>query len=656
MEDEMNFIYGKNDWVTMERGQENCYLLTNGLGGYSSMTIIGSAARNDHALLMACTHAPNYRFHILTRLDECLTYGKKQAVLSSQEYVNLTKNQFGYTYLQQFYFDSFPHWIYQADGIEIKKTVVMKYGENTVGVRYEFENRMETEAVFTIVPQLQFVAKGELLKRGQSFTTSKDSIKSNDLELFYQTNAEIEVYDTEYIEDYYYTQDARDGRDAVGATAHNHRLSIKILPKQKVVCDLIYSTTRIELTFDRMIKDETERQELLKKQSKLTDKIGLQLVQSADAYIVDRESTKGKSIMAGYPFFADWGRDTMISMVGLCISTKRFEEAKNIFRTFMYYCRKGLMPNMFPEGGNDPVYNTVDASLLFIGAIYEYYLESGDTSFVKEAFATMEAVISWYEKGTDFHIKMEEDGLIQAGSGLEQVTWMDVRFDDILPTPRHGKPVEINAYWYNDLKIMGIFSRMFGKEDSKYELLADKVKESFRKEFWNEKQGCLKDVVSGEKADEQIRCNQIWAVSVPFTMLTKEQEKKVVNKVFEKLYTPYGLRTLNKEDRDFKPIYGGSHFNRDMAYHQGTVWPFPLGGYYLAYLKAYDDSREAVLKVKEQLQVMEACLREGCIGHIAEIYDGETPTISKGCFAQAWSVSEILRVYAKLEKLKSVEE
>jgi predicted glycogen debranching enzyme len=647
----MKFIYGKNDWKSIERGQENCYLLTNGLGGFSSMTMIGSVARNDHALFMACMQAPNHRYHMITSMEEQLQIGKKWVTLSSQEYVNNTKNQTGFTNLQQFTFDNFPIWIYQAEGFEIRKTIVMRHGENTIGIQYQFDNRMDAKVEFKVVPQIQFVGKGESIAANQSFETTKETILSNGLQLFYKTNAEVETYDTEYIQDLFYAQDARDGRDAIGKVAHNHRLSFTIEPRQEAECYLIYSTQQIMITFDQMLQEEEQRIMQLSAQSGITDKIGLQLAKSADQYVVNRESTHGKSIMAGYPFFADWGRDTMISMVGCCISTRRFEEAKSIFRTFMQYCQKGLMPNMFPEGENAPLYNTVDASLLFIGAIYEYYLESGDTTFVEEAFPTMKEIVEWYQKGTDFHIKMDEDGLINAGNGLEQVTWMDVRFGDILPTPRHGKPVEINAYWYNGLKIMEYFSRLLGEENSQYESLANTVKKSFGEKFWNEKQGCLKDVVSGEKADDQIRCNQIWAISLPFTMLTKEQERKVVNKVFEKLYTPYGLRTLNKEDIDFHPKYGGSHFNRDMAYHQGTVWTFPLGAYYLAYLKVNDDNKKAVHKVKDQLSVMEACMREGCIGQIAEIYDGEYPSISQGCFAQAWSVSEILRVYAKLNKM-----
>lgn len=646
----MKFIYGKNDWKTLDRGQENCYLITNGLGGYSSQTTIGSNARNDHALFMACTIAPNHRYHFITRMDETIemTRGKKIEI-SSQEYVNRAKNNLGFQYLNQFSFEYYPVWYYQVDGIEIKKLVVMAYGENTIGVRYIITNNMNQEVKLTVTPQLQFVPKGDILPKVQSFEVKDNAICSNGLKLNYRTNGKFNCYNTEYISDLYYGYDARDGRDSIGVTAHNHNISIIIEAYEEKILDLVYSTENITHTLEDLIEKETTRLNHITTQSQIQDEIGQQLVRSADQYLVDRASTSGKTLMAGYPFFADWGRDTMISMVGCCISTRRFEEAKSIFRTFMQYSKNGLMPNMFPEGENDPLYNTVDAALLFIGAVYEYYEASKDTQFVKEAYGVMEDIIKWYKQGTDYHIKMDTDGLIMAGSGLEQVTWMDVRFGDILPTPRHGKPVEINAYWYNDLRIMGYFARLLGREDNQYEELAKLVSESFTKKFWNEDENCLKDLVSGEAADNQIRCNQIWAVSQPFSLLDKEKEKMIVSKVYETLYTPYGLRSLSKYDKDFKPYYGGSHFNRDMAYHQGTVWAFPLGAYYLAYLKVNDYKTEAVNKVKEQLQVLDACMREGCIGQIAEIYDGLNPTISQGCFAQAWSVSELLRVFAKLE-------
>ena len=381
-----------------------------------------------------------------------------------------------------------------------------------------------------------------------------------------------------------------------------------------------------------------------------SDPTARMLAKSAGQFISSRESTGADTILAGFPFFEDWGRDTMIAMAGCCISVRRYETAKSILRTFAAYEKDGLMPNLFPEGGKEPMYNTVDAALLFINSVWLYVQKSGDQAFVGEMWPVMERIVEHYRKGTDFGIHMDADGLIMAGEGLDQVTWMDVRVGEILPTPRHGKPVEINAYWYNALRIMEQFSGSMSSADGQdYVALAEQVKKSFSEQFWLEEEGYLKDVVSGTKSDRQIRCNQIWAVSMPFTMLTREQEEKVVQTVWEKLYTPYGLRTLAPEDEEFHPYYGGEQLERDLAYHQGTVWVFPLGAYYLAYLKVHDNSKEAKETVRRRLEVMESALREGCVGQLPEIYDGENQTVSRGCFAQAWSVGEILRVYEALE-------
>ena len=397
---------------------------------------------------------------------------------------------------------------------------------------------------------------------------------------------------------------------------------------------------------DTLILEEISRQKSLIKQADFSSDLANTLVRASDQFLSHRESTNGLTILAGYPWFEDWGRDTMFSVLGSCISTNRFNEAKNIFRTFIKYIHKGLMPNIFPEGGIEPLYNTVDASLLYIYAIYEYYKASLDIEFIKdECYKSIQDIISWYKKGTDFNIYMDDDYLIHAGQGFDQVTWMDVRFGEILPTARHGKPVEINAYWYNALKVASYFGEKFEIDTSEYEILSNNVKKSFNENFWNDKENCLKDVVSGNDYDYQVRCNQIWAVMVPFSPLDNEKGKLVVDKVYNELYTPYGLRTLSKYDEEFVPEYGGSHFKRDMSYHQGTVWPFPLGAYYLAYLKVHNYSKEAILKVTDELSYFEECLREGCVGQIAEIYDGLYPNESRGCFAQAWSVSEILRVF-----------
>lgn len=692
----MKYVYGKIDWSDESRGQENCWLLTNGRGGFSSQSMIGSNARNDQALLMACLKAPVDRYHMVTRLEEeveWLPAGSLEPVsLSGQQYVDYTKNRSGQKFLQSFVVDDIPVWMYQVDGLQIRKTVVMKHGENTVGVQYRMSNRSRKAARLVLTPLFQFMPKGAVMPEGKAFDISAEvkngtcsgKIFDEEFCLYFRTDGEIERFETIYTEDLYYAHDSRDGRPAIGRSASNHRIIAEIAAGEEKVCEVLYS---MEHDFaaspkaekdavekesagivDGMIREERARLRAIEIQAGLKDETARQLVKAADQFIVDRESTGGKSIIAGYPFFGDWGRDTMIALTGCCISTRRFEDAKNIFRTFMKYCRKGIMPNMFPEGENPPMYNTADASLLFIAALYEYYLNSGDEDFVRESWETMKEIVRWYQSGTDFHIRMDEDGLIEAGAGLEQVTWMDVRYQDILPTPRHGKPVEINAYWYNDLCVMAFFAEKFGENAEEYRTLAKRVKRSFCEKFWNEEEGCLKDVLAAKepklpevelerrrRAQNQIRCNQIWAVSQRFTMLPPDKEKAVVDRVFETLYTPRGLRSLAPKDAEFQAQYTGTWKHRDLSYHQGTVWGFPLGGYFLAYLKVNGYSQKAKERVREQLEGIEGALREGCIGQLAEVYDGENPVVSEGCFAQAWSTAELLRVYEALERKDAAE-
>lgn len=645
----------------MERGQENCYLLTNGLGGYSSLTMLGSMTRNDHALLMACTKAPVTRYHMVSRLEESLSWGEETVTLSSQQFVNHTQNKEGYHYQNAFRMDITPEWSCQAGGFQVKKEIVMAYGKNTVALRYRIRNRDKANGSFTLTPQFQFVPKGSYLPQNQVFITTGNTVESNGLTLYYGTNGQVTQHPASYQGDYYYPHDARDGRPAVGASVHTHTIRFELPAGEETECLLVYSmeaepeTDKLSETVKELFAAEHERMDKLADQSGFEEETARLLSMSADQYLADRESTGGKTIMAGFPFFEDWGRDTMIAMVGICISTRRFEEAGNIFRTFIKNLRHGVMPNMFPEDGREPLYNTVDASLLFIVALEEYHRASGDDEFVREAWPSLEEILHWYQKGTDFHIRMDEDGLIMAGADLEQVTWMDVRVGEILPTPRHGKPVEVNAYWYHSLMVAQRFGILLGEKESadRYGALAEKVKKSFREKFWNAEEGCLYDTRGAEDisvTDKQVRCNQIWAAAIPDGLLTRQQERKVVDKVYAKLYTPVGLRSLSPGDSQFHGEYGGSQYDRDMAYHQGTVWGFPLGGYYLAYLKVNDYSEEAREEVRRCLEELYPWLREGCIGHIAEIYDGLTPGYSKGCFAQAWSVGELLRVYDKLRE------
>lgn len=644
----MRFVYGKQDFKTLERGEENCYLMTNGLGGFSSLSMIASCSRNDQAVLMACLHAPNHRYNMIHRLSETLKIQDKEIFLSSQDFQNHSGREEGYQYQTQFVYEDYPQWTYLADGVEVVRTIALMQGTNTVGISYRIRNRSNQKVTFCVRPHLQFVPKGQRLSTKQAFTMTDDKISSNGQTLYYRTNGACTKLPVSFCEKLYYADDIRDGKMSLGRSAVNHEITFCVEAGREDVLEMIYGTEAALPDMDEILRSVTEYRAALREKAGFEDPVAQTLSVSANQFISYRSSTAGQTILAGFPFFEDWGRDTMIALPGCCLSTRQFDTAESILKTFMAYCRKGLMPNLFPEGTEAPGYNTVDAALLFILTVYEYYERTKNASFVKSAYPVMKEIIAWYQKGTDFGIHMDEDGLIMAGQGYDQVTWMDVRVEDILPTPRHGKPVEINAYWYNALRIMDIFKKYDTEDTFDYAALAQKVYDSFGQQFWNDKAGCLKDVISGTDADEQIRCNQIWAISLPFSLLSADKEKQVVETVYRKLYTPYGLRTLAPEDPQFHPFYGGAQLDRDLAYHQGTVWTFPMGAYYLAYLKVNEYSDEAKACVKEQLSCMESALREGCVGQLPEIYDGNNPIDSKGCFAQAWSTGEILRVYDAL--------
>ncbi|MCD7758060.1 MAG: amylo-alpha-1,6-glucosidase [Clostridiales bacterium] len=643
----MNFIYGKQDFPDLERGQETCWLLTNGLGGFSSQTIIGGAARCDQALLMSCDRPPNRRWNLIHRLEERLTVGDQTVYLSSQQGRDGVEED-GWRWLSTFEWDGLPCWSYHVQGVEVEKSVAMAFEENTVAVRYTVRNGSAQPCTLSVTPWVQFVPKGAELSRAQTFALKGGEISSNGQRLYLSTSAELVSQPLAW-QELYYPHDARDGRRDTGGVAAVCRLCQTVPAGTEQVVEVVFSTEQKTRPAADLFRAARARTSWLAGESGLKDSVARQLAVSADAFLAQRQSTGGKTILAGYPLFEDWGRDTMIALPGCALTTRRYQDAKSILKTFMAYERDGLLPNLFPEGNARPQYNTVDTALLFINDVFLYHQRTGDDAFVREVYPAMERILSHYRQGTRHGIRMDEDGLLLAGEGLDQVTWMDVRVGDILPTPRHGKPVEVNAYWYNALRIMEALSPLVGVDGNRYGVMAERTRRSFREQFWMEDKHCLKDLLSGTEADEQIRCNQIWAVSLPFTMLEPEQERQVVQTVFARLYTPVGLRTLDPADPAFHPTYGGSQFQRDMAYHQGTAWVYPLGAFYLAYLKTENYSNHAKARVRRWLRGIEAALREGCVGQLPEIYDGGVPTFSRGCFAQAWSVGELLRVYETLE-------
>lgn len=670
----MRFEFDKKNWTSIVEGEKDCYLLTNGLGGYSSLSVIGAAARGDQALLMSAKRAPNVRMHLVSNIFERLVVEGQEHILTSQR-MKSGQDYVGFHYLEKFVYDDFdeaaPMWTYRIEDVTVTKHLQMMHSENKVALWYEIDNPSGKNVALELLPLLRFTSKKEDFDAAQNLEvyqiTSCDAsanadaqdrqycIADGEMKLFLETNASLSQQPAHLFGALYFSQDERDGRTAYGNAFVNCILKQKIEAKGDMY--VIFSTETItdlsaKKCYETCVQKNSVRKKQLLAQAALSSELGKQLVLSADAYVVRRDSTNGKSIIAGYPFFEDWGRDTMISLAGATIVTGRFAECKSILQTFAKYVKNGLLPNLFPEGGETPRYNSADAPLLFVNAVYEYMKYSGDKAFQAEILPVLEQIIDKYQSGTDFHIGMDSDGLIMAGAGLEQLTWMDVRVGDFLPTPRHGKPVEINAYWYSALMVMYELT-----QEAKYQELAAKVKASFIEKFWNEKEQCLKDVLSGGKDENQIRCNQIWALTMPFTMLPIEKEALILKKVKETLYTTVGLRTLVKNDPDFHPIYIGPMEERDRAYHQGTVWAFPLGAYYRACVryaeKCEDKAKKERIKVEltEGFATLAVWLREGCVSQIAEIYDGDAPTVSRGCFAQAWSVTELLRAVYDYERM-----
>lgn len=647
----MKFVYGRQDMPTLMRAQENCFLLTNGLGGYSSLSAAFSMTRADQGLLVSARTAPNDRVTLLARMQETLSHAGREETLSTQQFGDGTPPEEGYRLLSSLTVEDVPCWRYDASGVCVTREVAMAHGQNVTAIRYTVENRTASPCELRVRPFVLGFEKGEAPRWRWPIRWGKGCIVTNGTSIHLRTNAKVKEEKPRYAMQAY-LHDAPDGHPGYGLVGSACSICISVAAGEKRTLWAVFSDVPCDMDAGEIIQAHRARMAILRGASGLTDDVALQLVSAADAYVALRSSTGGKTILAGYPFFGDWGRDTMIAMAGCTLSAGRYQDAKSILRTFLAYEKDGLVPNLFPEGESQPMYNTVDAALLMVNVLWLYVRKTDDLDFAREAWPVLERIIACYRKGTQHGIHMDAEGLICAGEGLDQVTWMDVRVGEILPTPRHGKPVEINAYWYSALRVMDALAEKMALDRRDYAELAEQVRASFVDAFWMAEKACLRDVISGTAADEQIRCNQIWALTQPFTMLSPEQERAVLDTVYAHLYTPCGLRTLSPEDEQFHPVYGGVQKVRDMAYHQGTAWVFPLGAYYLAYLKVHD-GQDAAAAVRAALAPMEAALREGCIGQLPEIYDGLVPSASRGCFAQAWSVGEMLRVYERLEEIEA---
>ncbi|MCR5232157.1 MAG: hypothetical protein K6B64_05875, partial [Acholeplasmatales bacterium] len=381
----------------------------------------------------------------------------------------------------------------------------------------------------------------------------------------------------------------------------------------------------------------------LKNRPGIDDPLFKDLVYSADSFISKRESTKLTTILAGLPWFTDWGRDTMISFTGCTLVTKRFDEAKEILKSFALYEKNGLIPNMFPDDGSMPMYNTVDASLWYFYACYKYIEYTNDKKFIiDEIYPTLQNIIYAYSHKTDNNIHMDSDYLVACGNFDTQITWMDVKAHGIAVTPRYGKPVEIQALWYNALRIMDILSKETN-DPTNYLEMANNVYNSFNQKFYNPNTKCLYDTI--DPIDEKIRPNQAFALSLPFKVVDEKYIESIFNVIDTELYNINGLRSLSPKDKDYKPKYEGDLWTRDQAYHNGTTWGFLIGAYFDSLLYVAKDKNKAKEEIKEKIFKIKEHLNSGCLNGFAEVFNGDDAIKTKGCYTQAWSVAELLRAY-----------
>ena len=663
----MQFTFNKQELENYSTNIHREWALTNGIGGYAGSSVLGAHNRTHQGYLIASLHPPVSRFLVFSKTNErFLQNGKEFDLTTTQHKGGVCTN--GHQYLTRFTYDGTVCFDYMVGKLTLHKSISLAQGENVSAVAYEIHNNGE-EATFIITPLMNFREHSEsstvdtlkftTISNDHSFSLIPEKDPSLQIQLAFSEGTLVEreeLYDTD-MELQTEVDNEVDGLDT-HYTPYDICLQIPANSTVQVslLCRIVSADDATDFIAAKNAAFEI-RQKQLDSIQKLIDRAGYHdefadtLTVAANQFLADRASTGYKTVLAGLPWFTDWGRDTMIAFTGLTLSTKRYQEAADILLTFAQYVDHGLIPNMFPDDDLAPLYNTVDASLWYFYAVHQYltYVNTKEAySFIQtNIYPALKQIIEAYKTGTDFSIYMDSDHLIHAGGGVDQVTWMDVRVGDWVPTPRHGKPVEINALWYNALRVMEQLSAHFGEASSDYATLAEQVKESFQKKFWNADTNCLFDVIGDDAPDPTIRPNQIYAVSLPYTMLSQEQNQAIVDVVLEKLYVGCGLRSLDPSHVDYHPIYLGALAKRDAAYHQGTAWGFLLGGFISAYMKAYGKTKETALKALELLSPLKEHFRNGCIGSISEIFDGDAPHTCRGCYAQAWSVGETLRCYTE---------
>ena len=651
---------GKGDWPTFEQGIQREWLVTNGIGGYASSTVICANTRKYHGLLVASLAPPVRRTLLLSKLDERFEAGGRTYNLSSNKTVSGV-TEFGFIHLQRVLVGKIPTFVYSFVDVVIEKTIFMVHGENTTVIRYRVKNG-SSPATFRLIPFLncrdfhwtsgmgQISFRLEPLKaREWAGITVKAVPEVPALNIICGGKARF-CREEGWFKGMLYPGEQERGEHAVEDHFVPGHFVISLAAKEEKVISFIASTREEideSINTEVLLDSERDRHLRLIKQSGLRDDFSCRLVLASDAFVVWRQSTDTKSVIAGYHWFNDWGRDTMIALPGLTLVTGRHEDAREILLTFARHCSEGLIPNMFPDSPGEPLYNTVDASMWYFHAVYKYLQYTGDFDFIlKEIYPVLKEIAQFYIKGTKFKIGMDEDGLISAGTSEHQLTWMDAKVDNWVVTPRHGKPVEIAALWYNALKILEQLALRAG-ESLPYAGLSEKVGKSFKEKFWYEDGGYMYDVISGDQRDARLRPNQVIAMALPYSPVSSSRARQALRRVWQELYATYGLRSLSYYDPHYKGVYIGDRFSRNGAYHQGTVWSWLMGPFITAYRKAYGYSPDTREQAAMFINPFREHIRHHGVGYISEIFDGNDPIVPRGCIAQAWGVAEVLRAYVE---------
>ena len=673
--------YSKEE-LNLENGLKKEWLVTNGIGGFASSTIIGTNTRKYHGLLVVPIIPPARRRLILSKIDESIIIDKRKYEL----FTNVGKNYIsqGYKYQISFEKSMLPVFQYKVEDVEITKIICMEHFKNTVGVYYKIKNGKKSSKLI-LTPVMNFrnahgINKNHIFKVEQKVKGQKLELKIDDGNPIY-----IKINDGKYIEHHndtffnmFYIEEEKRGFEAEENHTVPGRYEIELEPGEEKEVSFICSTEENIEEIDAralIVKEKARLNKIIiesklintekldkTKEEKERDELIKEFLIATDNFIIKRPLFNTYSAIAGYPWFLDWMRDTLISYEGLFLKTKRFDNAKKVLQHCIRDIKYGLIPNTYIEDDYRPLYNSVDASLLFFEQVKKYLEYTENYEFImQEIYPKMENIIENYSKGIDLdnnNIYMDYDGLISSGTEMTQNTWMDAKYAGIAVTPRNGKAVEINAMWYNALKIMQELAIKNNENDKakKYEKMAKKCKKSYQEKFYNKRRKCLYDVLG----DSKIRPNQLFALSLTYPVLepTSEEAQNMVETVTKKLLNNYGLKSLAKGEENYVEIYEGDSCRRDFSYHQGITWTWLLGPYYNALKRLAKESKNKAdrTKFEEQLKEFTANViktfkielnERGCVGSIAEIYDSKRPYEPKGAIAQAWSVAEVFRIISE---------